>query len=330
MRLETSGLAALRVAARTAARKAAGTVARTAASTTARTTALTTALTLVLSGCALLSPNADLQTAEPVTTAELLDAELPSIIGPPRFAARDNSVTLRPGTVTGSSPTGATIAADVSASAAAQAAHAQLLPSGWEPWVLHPSKAKTRYRLEKLDSGMAMRADADSSASGLVCALKIDPARRPFLEWRWRVDSLIAGADNTDRYAEDAPVRIVLAFEGDKSALPLRDRLFLEQSRIFSGNELPYATLMYIWENNKPVGTVIQNPHTGRVRKIVVASGPIGVRQWQSFRRNIIEDFKLAYGHAPGKLLGVAILTDTDNTKEKVTAWYGDIKLLRK
>jgi Protein of unknown function (DUF3047) len=330
MRLETSGLAALLGAAWAAARMAVRMAAQTATWTSAQTAAGAVALTVALAGCVSLSPNVELQIAESATTAEFLDAELPSIIGPPRFAARDNSVTLRAGTATNNAPPSATIAADVAASAAAQATHAQLLPSGWEPWVLHPSKAKTRYRLEKLDSGMAMRADADSSASGLVCALKIDPARRPFLEWRWRVDSLITGADNTDRYAEDAPVRIVLAFDGDKSALPLRDRLFLEQSRIFSGNELPYATLMYIWENNKPVGSVIQNPHTGRVRKIVVASGPIGVRQWQSFRRNIIEDFKLAYGHAPGKLLGVAILTDTDNTKEKVTAWYGDIKLLRK
>jgi hypothetical protein len=252
-----------------------------------------TLFVLAMMGCSSISPNAGSPANEASAPGVDSDADLPSLIGPPRFAARDSSVA-----------------------------------SGWEPWILHPSKARTRYRLENHDSGMVMRADADSSASGLVCRLRIDPSKRPFIEWRWRVDSLIAGADNTDRYAEDAPVRIVLAFDGDKSALPIRDRLFFEQARIFSGNDMPYATLMYIWENNKPVGTVIQNPHTGRIRKIVVASGPIGVRQWQSFRRNIIEDFKLAYGYAPGKLLGVAILTDTDNTKEKVTAWYGDIKLL--
>lgn len=110
----------------------------------------------------------------------------------------------------------------------------------------------------------------------------------------------------------------------------MKDRLFFEQAKFFSGNEMPYATLMYIWENNKPVGSVIHNPNTGRVRKIVVASGPVGLREWQIFRRNIVEDYKLAFGKPPGRLLGVAILTDTDNTKEKVTAWYGDIKLLRK
>lgn len=289
-------------------------------------------------------PVPDQKATTKAVESTLDDAELPSLVGPPGFASRDNSVATEqlrragrgraPGAdaLTARSdtlPVGAA-AADVAASAAEAARTSPLLPSGWEPWILHPSKAKTRYRLEKLESGMAMRADADSSASGLVSPLRIDPTRRPILEWRWRIDALIPGADNTDRYAEDAPVRVVLAFDGDKSVLPLKDRLFFEQAKLFAGRELPYATLMYIWENNKAVGTVIQNPHTARVRKIVVASGPLGVREWKSFRRNIVEDFKLAYGKPPGKLLGVAILTDTDNTKEKVTAWYGDIRLLRR
>lgn len=207
-----------------------------------------------------------------------------------------------------------------------------VLPSGWEPWILHPTKAKTQYRLERIEgsSGYVMRADADSSASGLATEFRMEPSRRPYIEWRWRIEGLIPGADNTDRYADDSPVRVVLAFDGDKSQLSLRDRMFFERARLFTGRDMPYATLMYIWENNKPVGTVIENPHTGRVRKIVVASGPAGVQEWKTFRRNIVEDYKLAYGKLPGKLVGVAILTDTDNTKEKVTAWYGDIKLLRR
>lgn len=205
-----------------------------------------------------------------------------------------------------------------------------LLPPGWAPWTIHPSKKSTRYRLEMLDGRMALRADADSSASGLITRLSIDPNRQPVLSWRWRIDSLVSGADNTDRYAEDAPVRVVLAFDGDKRTLPFRDQLFFEQVKLLAGREMPYATLMYIWENRKPVGAVIRNPNTDRVRKIVVASGPAGVRKWLEFRRNIVEDYKLAFGKPPpGRLVGVAILTDTDNTRQKVTAWYGDITLTR-
>lgn len=201
----------------------------------------------------------------------------------------------------------------------------ELVPQGWEPWILHPSKRLTRYRHDR--GGRALRADADGSASGLITRVDIDPAAYPVLQWRWKVDSLIRGADVTDRYAEDAPARLVLGFDGDKGKLPLKDRLFFEQVKLFTGRDMPYATLMYVWGNRKPVGTVVHNPHTSRVRKIVVASGADGIGQWQAFTRDIVADFRRAYGIAPGRLRAIAILTDTDNTRERVTAWYDDIHL---
>ncbi len=202
-------------------------------------------------------------------------------------------------------------------------------PAGWEPWILHPAKKRTRYARGTVGDEAVIRAHADSAASGLARPLALDPLSAPVIEWRWRVDSLIKGADNTDRYAEDSPVRIVLAFDGDKRSLPMRDQLFFEQARFLSGGrEMPYATLMYIWENRQPVNTVLQNPHTTRVRKIVVASGDSGVGTWQQYRRNIVDDYRQAFGQDPGQLIGVAILTDTDNTKEKVSSQYGKIRLL--
>jgi hypothetical protein len=92
-----------------------------------------------------------------------------------------------------------------------------------------------------------------------------------------------------------------------------------------SGRESPYATLMYIWSNKAPVGAVIQNPRTGRVQMIVASSGSAGVGQWQALARNLRDDYRKAFGEEPGKVLAYGVLTDTDNTGEQVTGWYGDI-----
>jgi hypothetical protein len=203
------------------------------------------------------------------------------------------------------------------------------LPAGWQPWVLHPTKAQTRYRVVRdAEVGAVVSAEADASASGLLRELNLEVSRAPVLEWQWRIDSLIEGADNTDRYAEDSPVRIVLAFDGDKQSLPMRDRLFFERTRLLGGREMPYATLMYIWENRQPVGSVLKNPHTDRVRKLVVASGAEGVGRWQKYRRNVVDDFTAAYGKPPGPLIGIAILTDTDNTRQRARAQYGSVRLV--
>jgi len=73
------------------------------------------------------------------------------------------------------------------------------------------------------------------------------------------------------------------------------------------------------------VGKVVQNPRTTRVQMVVGSTGAGGVGAWQTLSRNVVDDFRKAFGEPPGKLLGVAILTDTDNTGESVEAWYGDI-----
>jgi hypothetical protein len=137
---------------------------------------------------------------------------------------------------------------------------------------------------------------------------------------------LIATADNYQRDAEDSPARIILGFDGDKDALPFADQILFETARVITGHDFPYATLMYVWENKAPVGTVIASTRSGRIRMMVAASGPDGIGQWHEFTRNIAEDYEKAFGEKPGRLIGVGVMTDTDNTGETVDAWYGDIR----
>jgi len=96
------------------------------------------------------------------------------------------------------------------------------------------------------------------------------------------------------------------------------------------GRDLPYATLMYIWATDAPVGTVIPNPHTKRIQMIVVSSGKGGAGQWQSLKRNVREDYKKVFGEEPSPLKSITAFTDADNTGTKVEAWYGDIALTDK
>lgn len=203
------------------------------------------------------------------------------------------------------------------------------LPPGWQPWILSGFKRPTEYRLVSLDGSTVVHADARSSASGLIHALSIDPAVQPLLEWRWKVDRPIAAADNTLRHLEDSPARLIVSFDGDFDKLPPQDQVFFNSMRILTGRQLPYATLMYIWENRAPRGTVIPNQHTSRIRMIVAESGHGNLGTWQHIRRNVAEDFRRAFGEEPGRITAVGIMTDTDNTGEQANAWYGDIQFRR-
>ena len=202
------------------------------------------------------------------------------------------------------------------------------MPAGWEPVKITEDKKPTQYKLVDDGGTVVLNARAEAAATGLGQPTKVDVRNTPMLEWRWKVRRLIASADNAVGSKEDSPARIVLSFGGDRAKLPLTDRLALSLADQRSGKTTPYGTLMYVWANKAPVGTVIPNPHTGRVQMIVASSGPAGVGAWQSLKRNVLDDYRRAFNEEPGLLMSVGVLTDTDNTGESVEAWYGDIRLL--
>lgn len=203
------------------------------------------------------------------------------------------------------------------------------LPQGWQPWVLSVFKRPTSYRLVSREGKTVIRAEAQSSASGLMHPLALDPSTWPQLQWRWKVDELIPRADNSQKHLEDAPARLVISFDGDMKKLTPQDRMLFDNIRLLTGQQLPYATLMYIWGNHAPRETVIPNKHTSRIRMIVVESGRERLGRWQEVTRNVTEDYRRAFGEEPGRISAVGIMTDTDNTGGNANAYYGDI-LFRK
>lgn len=196
----------------------------------------------------------------------------------------------------------------------------------WQP-VRLPGKQATEFVLQRQASRTVVEANAQSSASMLRQTLRVAPDKLGTLQFSWHVPALIAGADVGQRESDDSPARLVLAFEGDRSKFSAKNAMLNELTLALMGEPMPYATLMYIWCNKRPIGTVVHNPRTDRVRKLVVASGPNQLNQWLSFQRDIRADFEAAFGEAPGALLGIGVMTDSDNTQSNAMAWYGDIAL---
>jgi hypothetical protein len=198
------------------------------------------------------------------------------------------------------------------------------------PWghKTFPGKRPTHFEYVRLDGRDAMAVRADASASMLRQAVRVEPADLGRLHFAWKVPALIAGADLATTDKDDSPVRVLLAFDGDRSRLSARDTALSELARVVTGEELPYATLMYVWCNRQPAGSVIASPRTDRIRKLVVESGPARLGRWLEYERDIRADYERVFGEKPGALIGVAIMTDSDNTHSRTQAWYGPVRLL--
>ncbi len=198
---------------------------------------------------------------------------------------------------------------------------------GWYLWTVLPSKKKTNYRLQKYQGKTVLHADASSSASGLAIPLKPRDVKNLTVSWSWKALNRLSTADISQGSNDDAPLRLMLAFDGDKTKLSFKDQMALEMAQLISGHDMPYATLMYVWGGNAEIDSVISNAHSSRVRMIVVDNNQSPVGEWQKHSRNIADDYKRAFGESPSKLIGIGVMTDSDNTKSNVKAIYGDIEL---
>ncbi|APD13663.1 hypothetical protein RO07_05685 [Pandoraea pulmonicola] len=203
------------------------------------------------------------------------------------------------------------------------------LPPHWEAYLVTRNKRLTTYEQISDDDGIAViHAQVDESASGIAQKLDIPIHTGAKLTWRWRADALPTDADIRTKRFDDAPVRIALAFDGDPAKLTMQDHLHRELARLVSGRELPYATLVYTWGDRQfSKDEVIANPYTGRIRSVVVERGDANLGKWLIYSRDIAKDYERAFGEPAGRLIGIAIMSDGDNTRSKYTAWYGDIRL---
>jgi len=201
-------------------------------------------------------------------------------------------------------------------------------PANWNLLRLSTRKPLTAYRLAVDDGVIVLHASANASVAGLVHATGVDVSATPLVKWRWKVSAAIDGANNRIGAKEDAPARLVFAFDGNRDKLSLADQALSFVARRVAQRDLPYATLMYIFSDCAPVGTIIANPYTRRVQMIVVAGSRDGIGEWQVHSRNLRDDYRRAFGEDPGKLTDIGVMTDTDNTGGSVEAWYGDIQFV--
>ena len=200
------------------------------------------------------------------------------------------------------------------------------LPPQWQH-ISFPGKTATQFNYALYAGRHSVAAQSVASASMLRQIVRVEPDKLGLVTFAWNVPALLKDADLGLRDHDDSPVRVMLAFEGDRSRLSLKDNMLSELARTLTGEELPYATLMYVWCNSRAPGSVITSPRTDRIRSIVLESGPRRLNQWLDYQRDIRADFETAFGEAPGALVGVAIMSDSDNTRSQAKAWYGAVRM---
>ncbi|MFT5590142.1 MAG: hypothetical protein ACI9ZF_002325 [Bradyrhizobium sp.] len=202
--------------------------------------------------------------------------------------------------------------------------------TGWN--VIKPAaKAPdTVYTLVRDEGQTVLKAESVQSMSIMAHTVRIDLKKTPLLRWRWKIAAPVKGADMTKKSGDDYAGRIYVLFDYPVEKLSFTTRAKLKIGEALYGMKIPTAAINYLWDNRQPIGTWQDNTYTDRARMLVVESGSDKAGQWVTETRDVAADFRAAFGEEAPDVVVVALATDTDNTGEQATAWYGDIQFLQK
>lgn len=212
--------------------------------------------------------------------------------------------------------------------------HAPLPPppaaaaSLWQE-VRFPGKRVTTYEPMTQGRFVGWQASAQGSASMLRRRLHVPKGVEPTLRFAWKTNALIPEAVVGVVDKDDAVTSVVVAFDGDHQGLSLKNQMLFDLAEMVTGERPPYASLIYVWGHDKAtIESVVHSPRTDRIRKIVLEAGPAHLGQWREYERNVIADFKRAFGEEPGPIIALGIMTDADNTGGRAQSWYANVDLM--
>ena len=165
---------------------------------------------------------------------------------------------------------------------------------------------KTIYSVGSNENGNFLKSVADNAASGLGKEIKIDLNKTPFINITWKVEKDLSGIKENTKKGHDFAARVFVIKK--TGATPLSNR-----------------AINYVFSSNNEVGTNYPSPYTKKSIDNVLASTKSNLDEWITVKANVKEDFKRLHDLDVDELDGLAIMSDTDNSKMKSIAYFQNI-----
>ena len=164
----------------------------------------------------------------------------------------------------------------------------------------------TIYTVGSNENGNFFKAVADNAASGLGKEVKIDLDKTPFINITWKIEKDLPGIKENTKKGHDFAARVFAVKK--TGTTPLSNR-----------------AINYVFSSNNEVGFNAPSPYTKKSIDNVLASTKYSLDEWVTVKSNVKEDFKKYHDLDVNELDGLAIMSDTDNSKMKAVAYYQNI-----
>ena len=195
--------------------------------------------------------------------------------------------------------------------------------NNWVPLNFEKIKKHSTYKVK--DSVLIAKSDA--SASGIIFKKTYDIYKYPVLSFKWKINNIYKKGDATTKDGDDYPIRIYIMFQYNPDKASFFDSVKYGLAKSIYGKYPPHSALNYIWANKKQKKRIITSAYTDKAKMIVTDFGDKYLNIWREHSVNVLKDYKEAFGQNPPAKVSLAIMTDSDNTKESSLSYIDFIEV---
>jgi hypothetical protein len=208
------------------------------------------------------------------------------------------------------------------------------VPKGWYLLRFRGSTKLTSYTPVEDGNNVYIKAESEASGAPIYKIAKFNPQDYPYISWRWKADNILEKGNAYTKKGNDFSVSLGIIFDYDPQRASFIKSVKYSLIKLFYGAYPPDYVILYVWGNgvHEKKGDIITNPYSETVKMFVLENGNSNLNKWRIEERNILKDFKDAFGTYPKQRVGgIGIHTDSDNTSlyysgnYRAVGYYDDI-----
>ncbi len=201
--------------------------------------------------------------------------------------------------------------------------------NNWEPLYFEKIEEHSVYSTAVDESGSHLKAESDSSASGLISKDEFDVYEYSKAKWRWKINNVFIKGDAKEKSGDDYPIRIYIIFKYDPAKAAFFQRAKYGAYKKIYGEYPPHSSINYIWANRPHKERIITNSYSDETKMIILQAGEEHAGRWLEEEVDMVEDYRAAFGEDPPSTARLAIMNDADNTGESAVSYVDYIELHR-
>ncbi len=198
----------------------------------------------------------------------------------------------------------------------------------WDPLIFPKIEEHSQYSIVK-DEGVYLKAESNASASGIVYKKEFNIYQHHKVRWRWKVSNVYQKGDALQKSGDDYPIRIYIIFKYDPETASFGKKITYGLAKKLYGKYPPHSSINYIWANRMHEKWVIENSYASGAMMIPLQYDGVNAGKWVEQEVDVLEDYRKAFDADPPEIASLAVMNDSDNTKESSVSYLDYIEVYR-